>query len=64
MYPPPMNYAHSVGNNVMGIQVSIELSLPWLRRVFAHFVIIFSLRISFEVAANKLIDTRFLICDS
>jgi hypothetical protein len=58
-----MNYAHFVGNNVMGIHISIEVGLPWLSRIFTHFVI-FSLRISFEVAANKLIDARFLLSDS
>jgi hypothetical protein len=61
MYPPPMNDAHSIRNKIVCIQISIKLSLPWPSWVFIHFIITFILRISFEVAVNKSINTRFLL---
>ena len=57
-----MNYAHIIGNNIMSIHISVKLGLPWHVWVFIH--LIFSLRIRIEVAANKLIDMRFLLCNS
>jgi hypothetical protein len=43
-----MNYAHSVRNNIMRIQIPIEFSFPRFSWVFTYFVIVFGFRISFD----------------
>jgi hypothetical protein len=57
-----MNDAHFFGNNIMCIEISFKLGLPWARWVLAQLVI-FSLRVTFEVAVNKPIDARSLLCN-